>query len=310
MKLDGHEQPLVGVNCLSSLNCFITADAKGMVKVWSILDYSCIQTFYVANVNQVTCIRAVPKHRRVICGSRQFKVFQYNKPFMQEYSDDNPITCAKFSSIRFEIYVAGERSIKVWDARTGKPVRVLKNVLDSDITCMELDTHHRKLIVGSHQGEVKVFDILSGVNTLQLDSHDPQEGEISYIGYAGDDHTIITAAWDKVIKIHMDEKHEHGLPPPEKGSKIKNAFNVLRGRTNCHSKDIICGDFGLHLDLIATGGRDNIAKIWDYERVMMVEEIKAHKAEVTLVRFIKPFPLLLTTDINGQLYIWLTKPHP
>lgn len=51
MKLDGHEQPLVGVNCISSLNCFITADAKGMVKVWSILDYSCIQTFYVANVN-------------------------------------------------------------------------------------------------------------------------------------------------------------------------------------------------------------------------------------------------------------------
>ena len=51
MKLDGHEQPLVGVNCLSSLNSFITADAKGMVKVWSILDYSCIQTFYVANVN-------------------------------------------------------------------------------------------------------------------------------------------------------------------------------------------------------------------------------------------------------------------
>lgn len=63
MKLDGHEQPLVGVNCLSSLNCFITADSKGTVKVWSILDYSCIQTFYVQNVSQVTCIRAVPKHR-------------------------------------------------------------------------------------------------------------------------------------------------------------------------------------------------------------------------------------------------------
>jgi WD40 repeat protein len=47
MKLDGHEHPLVGVNCLPLLNCFITADAKGAVKVWSILDYSCIQTFYV-----------------------------------------------------------------------------------------------------------------------------------------------------------------------------------------------------------------------------------------------------------------------
>ena len=40
--LEGHEHPLVGVNCLPALNCFITADTKGMVKVWNILDYSCI----------------------------------------------------------------------------------------------------------------------------------------------------------------------------------------------------------------------------------------------------------------------------
>lgn len=100
-------------------------------------------------------------------------MFQYSKPFQNEYSDDAPITSAKFSAEKLEIYVAGERSVKVWDARTGKPVRVLKNVFDSDITVMELDTQHRKLIVGSHQGEVKVFDLISGVNTLTLDSHDP-----------------------------------------------------------------------------------------------------------------------------------------
>ena len=77
---------------------------------------------------------------------------------------------------------------------------------------MELDTNHRKLIVGSHQGELKVYDLISGVNTLTLDSHDPQEGEISYIGYGGDDHTIITCGWDKMIKVHLDEKHDHSMP--------------------------------------------------------------------------------------------------
>lgn len=51
MNLKGHENPLVGVNCLSSLNCFITADAKGTVIVWSILDYSKLQTFHVKNVS-------------------------------------------------------------------------------------------------------------------------------------------------------------------------------------------------------------------------------------------------------------------
>ena len=45
INLDGHQHPLVGVNCLSSLNNIITADANGTIKVWSILDYSCVQTF-------------------------------------------------------------------------------------------------------------------------------------------------------------------------------------------------------------------------------------------------------------------------
>ena len=75
MTLDGHEHPLVGVNCLPNLDCFITADSKGMVKLWSINDYSCIQTFYVTNTHEVKCIRAVPKHRRLICGARYFTVF-------------------------------------------------------------------------------------------------------------------------------------------------------------------------------------------------------------------------------------------
>lgn len=86
----------------------------------------------------------------MICGSRNFKVFSYTKPFLPEYSDDNPVTCAKFSDKRMEIYVAGAESIKIWNAKTGKPVRVLKNVFDNDITCMEFDSEHRKLIVGSH----------------------------------------------------------------------------------------------------------------------------------------------------------------
>lgn len=140
---------------------------------------------------------------------------------MHEFSDDNAITCAKFSDKRLEIYVAGERSIKVWDARSGMPVRTLRNVLDSDITCMELDTEHRKLIVGSHQGEVKVFDLVSGVNILTLDQHNPYEGEISFIGYAGEDHTVITCGWDKVIKVHMDEKQEHSLGQSNGAVKVK-----------------------------------------------------------------------------------------
>lgn len=163
-------------------------------------------------------MRVIPKHRRMVVGSRVFKVFEYKKPFNAETSDDSPILCALYSSKRFEFYIAGERSINIWNARTGKPTRCLRNVFDKDITCMSLDCDHRKLIVGSHNGELKVFDLLSGVAISPLQPH-VQDGrglesisppEVSFIGYGGDpntnDGTIITTSWDRSIKVHKDDR--------------------------------------------------------------------------------------------------------
>ena len=300
MRLDGHDSPLVGVNCPSNMIAFITCDTKGTVKVWNITNYTCSQTFYVTNVLNVTSLRVIPKHRRLICGSRVFKVFEYTRPFVPESSDDHPIQCALFSPIRFEFYIAGEKSIKIWNAKTGKPVRVLKNIFDSDITCMDFDHSHRKLVVGNHLGQVKVFDLLSGIMTHQLEGHDPADGEISFIGYGNEDNTIITAGWDRFIKIHSDETSE--VKDPKQ--------NVLRGKSNCHKKDIVSGAYSHNLGLIATGSRDNSIRVWDYEKIKLEAELLGHTSEVVILKFLNPFPLLLTADNSGQLYVWLTKPHP
>jgi hypothetical protein len=58
---------------------------------------------------------------------------------------------------------------------------------------MALDNQHRKLIVGSHLGRIKVFDLLSGVMINELESHgsggsnEEVSGEISFIGYGNED---------------------------------------------------------------------------------------------------------------------------
>jgi WD40 repeat protein len=48
--------------------------------------------------------------------------------------------------------------------------------------------------------------------------------------------------------------------------------------------------------LIATGSRDNSVRIWDYERVKLEDELIGHTSEVTILKFLKPFPILLTAD--------------
>jgi WD40 repeat protein len=198
-----------------------------------------------------------------LVGSRAFKVFEYHKPFQPDTSDDNPILCALFSDIRFEFYIAGGKSISIWNAKTGRPTRCFKNCFESDITAMALDKDHRKLIVGSHLGKIKVFDVLSGVMINVLDSHNDDNSEISFIGYGGNDLAIITTSWDKTIKIHKDDMDEQ-IPPSEK---------VLRRHGGCHKKDITCGDYAHNLGLIATGGQDCKVRIWEYERMKFEDEI-------------------------------------
>ena len=90
----------------------------------------------------------------------------------------------------------------------------------------------------------------------------------------------------------------------------KNAWTLLRGKVNCHRKEILCGDYSRALDIIASGGRDKVVRLWEYERVFMSQELKGFKSEVTIVKFIADFPLLFTSDQEGNAYIWVTKPHP
>jgi len=141
---------------------------------------------------------------------------------------------------------------------------------------MALDNDHRKIIVGSTGGQIKVFDLLSGVKINDLDPHNEENGEVSFIGYADGDGTIITTSWDMSVKIHRDDRDE-ALTAKE---------NVLRGLRGIHRKDIISGDYAHNLGLIVTGGRDSVVKLWDYDKMRHTEDITAHRAEVKTVKFL------------------------
>ena len=108
----------------------------------------------------------------------------------------------------------------------------------------------------------------------------------------------------------MDWKTSKNKTQNNSNGNSKNAWTILRGRVNCHKKEILCGDYSSALDIIARGGRDKVVRLWEYERVLQSQEIRGFKSEVTIVKFIEPFPLLFTSDQEGNAYIWVTKPHP
>jgi hypothetical protein len=40
-------------------------------------------------------------------------------------------------------------------------------------------------------------------------------------------------------------------------------------------------------------------RVWDYEKVKLEEELFGHTSEVVILKFLKPFPILLSADNSG-----------
>ena len=87
-----------------------------------------------------------------------------------------------------------------------------------------------------------------------MESHSREQGEVSFIGYGDGEDTIITTAWDKIIKVHGYEKTAENKGKRKGGARSGGGGSVvLRAKHSQHERDITCADYHHNLGLIATG---------------------------------------------------------
>eukprot|EP00759_Apiculatamorpha_spiralis_P058262 PhF_6_TR915/c0_g1_i1/m.1526 len=170
-----HTAPLVKVYCVPNTPQVLSMDRKGVVKVWDLRNYMCVQTIAMDPDPSSDALRGNTTHwfdfvynnnsrtfysvsKRVIHG------FEYN---VAERSWEQ---CgASESSVSDTVYVrrtktyitASRRELKIWDATSGKPVES-HFVGTSDVTAICLDEEERRVLLGTHAGEVIAFDLSSG----------------------------------------------------------------------------------------------------------------------------------------------------
>lgn len=62
--------------------------------------------------------------------------------------------------------------------------------------------------------------------------------------------------------------------------------------------------------LIATIGRESDIRLWDLEKAMFVEKLSCEPgSQFVNVVFLDPLPMLIASDVTGNIYIWATRPH-
>ncbi|GMH51993.1 hypothetical protein TrRE_jg4923, partial [Triparma retinervis] len=207
-----------------------------------------------------------------------------------------PPTSCVFNIVGYNFISVHEKDLKIWDPDTGRLSREVPNLSETEITNIVFDSKGRKAIISNQGGEIIIFN---NSNWSQIATLPPHSSEISCMIYAKEDKCIITGSWDRSLRIYDDF---HNNP----------SSSLLRCITNAHDSDVTSIAHDNSLGLIATGSVDGNVKIWDFQFLTLdcdVTENLDTLSEVTVLKFVQPFPLLLSADSDGGISMIPVRPY-
>eukprot|EP00698_Gefionella_okellyi_P016802 TRINITY_DN4837_c0_g1_i1.p1 TRINITY_DN4837_c0_g1~~TRINITY_DN4837_c0_g1_i1.p1 ORF type:complete len:989 (+),score=200.34 TRINITY_DN4837_c0_g1_i1:54-3020(+) len=291
-KLSGHSTSLIGVKCMPDTPQIITADRDGIFKIWDVRNFQCVQTFNsssggVIGLQQFT---VAPQYKRIIAVSSSVHYFDYARPATPTLTDELPTVCALFNDISSTFCTATAHDVKVWN-KNGVVERVYRQPVQSEITCFATDDRRRKLIIGTHSGEIECFNYSNGATMKSFQSH---SAEVSCLLYCDAAKIVITGSWDKTVRIHDELEASHGV-----------TIKTLTG----HQGEVTCIAYSPGMALIASGDTKKEVRIWDFDRAQYDASLpETFEAEITALTFLETYPALLVADGSGTVTLWAMRP--
>ncbi|XP_038067567.1 WD repeat-containing protein on Y chromosome-like isoform X2 [Patiria miniata] len=264
--LKGHMMSVVGV-AINEITAHVYTYAKdGVIKVWDLKEYSCLQTYPM----RFPCLQhlrspeygsscLVLHHRSLVaCCGDYIGTLNLGKTEMA--SRRMPVThktklcCAIYNSFFKQVATAADDStITVWDLNSGvKSFSILEAHSKEDITSMVFNTTGRKMITGARNGTIKVWNFQNGHNINQFEPI--AEAEITGLVSLGKRKGVLAVGWSRQIVFYNDKDAETLLVKADtswKGGQV-------------HQDDILAVDY-CPPNLLATACFDGEIIVWSVE---------------------------------------------
>lgn len=284
--LKGHNHSLVGVKHLKGTHQIISADISGMFRVWDVRTFTTIQVFNCP-LNEINCYALTYPPKRIVAGGRRLVFYDYDEPTDHHLADDQQCICVLYNPVFYTFITAHPKCIKVWDACTGKLQSVFRELCTKDITCMCLDERKRKLFVGNCKGQVFSINIKNGAHMKKFEEH---EADVSSLYYWGEKTILLSASWDKYVRLSDDSTSK-----PE---------GTTRYNMDKHKKAVNYIDFKPSHTLCASCSDDETVIIYNYGSYRQECCLGPHSQEVKICKFLNPYHMLVSADLEGKLYFW------
>jgi len=272
---------------------FATASADGMLRVWSIEDYSIAMQTTVHGAGYPLCLEF--SIDAVISGWTNGCVHSHHAStgeLLWKIKDAHPsgVTALKLArNLRFVVTGGEEGEVRVWELRQRSLVSHLKehSARVTRVTLFDDDVH---AVSCSRDKSFLTWDLR---HDKRISAHTQRMGGISDIALNHDQTLVMTCGQERTISF-WDLREPYPvllIERPEQGMHSDEATSIAVSHSG---------------SLFATGGADHVVKLWQisHDRPVLLQSNVGHTGAITGMSFTTDDRQLVSIGADGCIFVW------
>jgi WD40 repeat protein/predicted Ser/Thr protein kinase len=197
-----------------------------------------------------------------------------------------PLWQATFDPKGDRLLTAGTDCARIWDAKTGKQLLVLRGHKGPVLRASYIGDGSR-IVTASGDATARVWDAASGRTLAALEGH---KGALAAAVFSPDGQRVLTASADATARIW--------------DAATGRTIVELGGGINRHQQALLDAVFSPDGRRVATASLDYTARIWDAVSGAPIGEIMRHNRRVVRVAFSPDGSRLATASFDQTAQIW------
>uniref|UniRef100_A0A8C6G2J3 Apoptotic protease-activating factor 1 n=1 Tax=Moschus moschiferus TaxID=68415 RepID=A0A8C6G2J3_MOSMO len=211
------------------------------------------------------------------------------------------------------------RRLQLINGNTGQ----IDHLTEAQVSCCCLSPRLQYLAFGGEDGAIQILELL---NNRIFQSRNGHKSTVRHIQFTADGKTLISSSDDSAVQIwNWQSEDPFFLQAHQETVKdfrlLKNSrllswsfdgtvkvWNIITRRIEkdfmCHKDTVLSCDISSDAAKFSSTSADKTAKIWSFELLSPLHELRGHKGCVRCSSFSMDNTLLATGDDNGEIRIW------
>lgn len=180
------------------------------------------------------------------------------------------------------VSASSDKSLKVWDAASGKELLTLRGHGASVETC-SFSRDGTCILSGDRNGKIKIWDAASGQELVSLAGHNDA---VTTCAFSPDGKRVVSASYDHTLKVW----------DADTGAEL----HTLRG----HRGPVLACSFSPDGTVIVSGANDDSLRLWDAITGTKLKSLLGHENSVLKCTFSSDGKWIFSASEDGTLKRW------